>query len=92
MKRNYTASKGEGAGENKKYFSQQERDKASSHKIGARASLAEKPPITEAEVKSKPLHCSGAGQRADQERECTSTTTATKKRDMTMSQERKEIT
>ena len=54
MKRNYTASKGEGAGENKKYFSQQERDKASSHKIGARASLAEKPPITEAEVKSKP--------------------------------------
>ena len=44
VKRDYigTASKGEGARENKKYFSEQERDKASSHKIGARASLAEK--------------------------------------------------
>ena len=45
VKRDYigTASKGEGARENKKYFSEQERDEASSHKIGARASLAEKP-------------------------------------------------
>ena len=41
-------AKEEGAMENKKYFSEQERDKASSHKIGARASLAEKPLWTKA--------------------------------------------
>jgi len=50
MKRDYTgtASKGEGARETKKYFSEQERDKASSHKIGAGASLGEKPLWTRA--------------------------------------------